>query len=339
MKLAIKKKPVSYSYSPFVDGVSQSMLAQWFECQEKARLSIVLGLTESTPSKPLIFGDISHEVLDQYYTDMKSGEIKTHGQAVASTEFFVERAVEKWYKKHPRASSEAQEIVEESAGLITVLFPEYSAHWWDQDINLEWLAIETVFKVPIDIGGKALEAKPFLTGKVDGIVREKKTGVIRLFETKNKSQFSEILGLVLPLDLQVGTYLTAAPHLIKEPVNHATYNLIKRPGQRQGKKESRAEFLKRLRETVRANRKDFFERYKIKMDAEEIERHRFATELRVKAFVQWWQSIHAAGKEQRSYMWNGGACENKYGICKFIHGCASDDFSKFHVRPKAHAEL
>ena len=336
MKLVIKSKAPAYSYSPFKDGVSQSQLAQWFECQEKARLSTILGLTESTPSKPLIFGDISHEVLDQYYSAIKSGTLKKHAEAVALTEAFVNNAVDKWYKKHPRASAEAQDIVEESAGLITVLFPEYSAHWWEQDTGFEWLAIETVFRVQIYVGDTD---DAILTGKVDGIVREKKTGIIRLFETKNKSQFSEMLGLVLPLDLQVGTYLTAAPFLIKEPVNHATYNLIKRPGQRQGKKESRAEFLKRLRETVRANRKDFFERYKIKMDVEEIERHKFATELRVKAFVDWWKQTIGFGPKQRSLMWNGGACENKYGVCKFIHGCASDDFSKFHVRPKAHAEL
>ncbi len=338
MKLKIAPKKVAYTYSPFVDGVTQSMLALQMECQEKARLAIILGLTESTPSKPLIFGAISHEILDQYYNGIRSGKIKTHAHAVASTSAFVDHACETWHKQNPRASVDAQEIVEDSAGILTVLFPEYAAHWHDDDHSYEWLKIEEKFRVEVDVFGSAKPA--ILTGKIDALICEKKTGIIRLFETKNKSQMNDMLGLILPMDLQIGTYMTATQALMPdETIDHAMYNLLKRPGERQGKKEDRKGFLKRLGEKVRENRKDYFERFRMKFDAKEIEQHKFATELKIQKFVDWWIEESKRVGDNRSLMWNGGACENKYGVCKFIHACASNDRSKFFVRPKAHAEL
>ncbi len=340
-KFVIGKRPppVNYSYSPFVDGVTQSMMGLLFECQEKARKAIVLGLTEATPSKPLIFGDLSHETLDQYYTGMKEKYINTHAEAVTAGPVWIENACEKWYKKNPRATSDAREIVEESAGILNVMFPEYSAHWWEADHEFEWLGIEEKFYLPIDIGDVGSDVKPILTGKMDGRIRMKATKEVWLFETKNKSQMSDKLGIVLPLDLQVGTYLTAIGKMMpNEVVNRCMYNMIKRPGERQGKKETWAEFLKRLAEKVKANRADYFERYRIKMDEAEIAKHLLATELRMKWFVTWWRQ---ASKDIKAVemLWNGGACENKYGLCKFIRACANDDVGGLYVRPKAHAEL
>lgn len=340
MKLVIRKPAVKkpYSFDPRVDGVTQSQIATWLECREKARLTIIEGLTSRGASRPFIHGNVMHGALDRQYTYMMTTPNPELKDAVAAVPRYVDHAVKAWRKENTTAGSEALEILEEAAALSLVIHHFYIKHWWKDDTAITWKGVEEQFKVPINVwDSKGKSQIVWLVGKRDGEFEDKRKQPW-LFETKNKGQFSAKIGEVLPLDLQLGTYLTSLTIQKKIFPKFVRYNLVRRPQEKRKQTETLRDFAERIGANIAKDPNHYFQRFDMELGKQELEQHMLGLEMRVQEFYRWWEwSMERKGK--MDLLWNGGACENKYGTCHALPVCANGDRGNHEVRSKVHPEL
>ncbi len=348
MGVKVRKRPepkVGYSYDPRRDGVSQSILEGWLNCRQLAYLKTVCGLTPKTPSRPLIHGAISHGALELGLKRIRSGKATAVSALQRAAAGDVAMAHEAWGKGHDvnvAVDTVSSGIAEEAAALLRALLPEYWGRWGKKDIATRWLKVEDQFRVPIDIGGVTV----LLVGKYDAVY-EGKRGRPCLLETKNKSMWSESLADLLPLDLQLGTYLTALAATEKADPAMVTYNLVRRPGERRGKSETLEGLAKRVGENARRDPDHYFQRLEIELTSQEKARHKERVRELVSSFYAWWTLAARGGADPSraanapfgDLRWNSSHCENKYGVCTYLPICGREDYSGFFRRQVAHPEL
>ena len=334
MKLIIKKKPVksTYSYDPCRDGVSQSMLGAWLECREKSRINLLLGWSSGGVSKPFTFGTLSHGVLDHYYNGIRLGKIKKLDDALHAFPAWMKLSEAAWRKENPRANTAAKDLLEECISIAQEVLPRYMQQWHVEDTSVRWTHVETEFKVPLTMkDGKVVHMR----GKVDGAFVNKRNHLL-LFETKNKSQWSERIGEYLPLDLQLGYYLTGLAATTGDDPWGVRYNLIRRPGERRGKTENLKAFCQRIGENIGKKPDHYYQRLEVQLTTQEKDEQKFRAQKLVEEFYAWFKTTD---KTKRDLMWNSGACENKYGTCGNLSICANQDFSNHRIRDVVSPEL
>ncbi len=333
MRIKMAKTKPTYDYDPTVDGVSQSMIGTWLSCREKARLNIILGLSSiQNNSKPLIFGSISHGVLERGYRLMRASKVPSLGGIVAYMDNWVNEALDDWKEENPKRNTDAEDSAEECAAIIQELLPRYFEHWFAEDSKVKWMHVEDQFKVPLQMpDGKYVN----MVGQFDGSYFDQKKRLC-LFETKNKSQFPERLAELLPLDLQLGYYLTALAATTKKTAHLVRYNLIRRPGERRGQQESLPNFCRRIGENVAKKPDHYFVRLDIRLEEQERQTHMFRAQKLVEEFYHWWKTTDP---KEKDLMWNSGSCENRYGVCGNLLICANNDKSGHYVRDAVSPEL
>ncbi len=320
-----------YTYDPRRDGVSQSMLGTWLNCREKARLNILQGWSALGTSKPFTFGTISHGVLERAYAAIRAGKIKKVDHLLERTKGWMEESLEAWREENPKRTTDADDLAEECAAIIFEMHPRYFFHWFKEDTEVEWMHVEDKFSIPIKMPDK--EMVP-MVGRFDGSFMLKKK--LWLLETKNKSQWPERLGEILPLDIQLGYYLTAL-YAIKQMEPHGVrYNLLRRPGERRGANESLVAYVKRIGGNIAKKPDHYFQRLEIRLEQSEREEHRFRAEKLVTEFYLWWKNEDHA---KRDLLWNSGQCESKFGVCNNIAICANNDTSGHYIRAVVSPEL
>lgn len=334
MPLILKtSKPVTksgYSYDPMRDGVSQTMLGLWLECREKSRLNTLMGLTPKGCSKPLTHGTISHAAVEEYNKGLQNKTIRKLDDAYNLVKSWVEIGYTSWKAENPNADSYALEFAEESAAILFVLLPRYFKFWWSVDASVSWEKVEERFRVSI---GAAAD----IVGQYDGVFRPR--GALKelwLMETKNKAQFADRMMEFLPLDSQLGIYLTALHHSTQEDPTGVRYNLIRRPGERRKVNESLTSFVSRIESNVAKDPAHYFVRYNIKLDAWEKREHRARTVRLVNSFVHWWKT---EDHSKRDLLWNSQACDGRYGVCPNLSICSHRDKSFHYVREHVSPEL
>lgn len=331
------KKP-AYSYDPARDGVSQTMLQTMLDCRQMAYWRIVRGLEPNGASRPLIHGDISHGTIERLLLKIKAGKIKKVVDLQRHSEGMVSAAHMAWLDKEPFATTEAKDIAEESAALLGALFPTYWARWGKDDLARKWLQVEGRFSVPIDVGEALGPSKGHvivpLVGKYDGVFEKNHKPC--LLETKNKSMWSPQLVDMLPLDIQVGTYLTALHHTHKVEPGLVIYNILRRPQERRGKDETLLAFSKRVGDNARSDPSKYFVRFPIELTTQEKERHRRRVRILVREFFEWW--LEAKDCAEGDLRWNSGHCETKYGVCPYLRACCGD-LKPYRMKEACHPEL
>ena len=140
----------------------------------------------------------------------------------------------------------------------------------------------------------------------------------------------------LPLDLQLGFYLTAmAHHPRAKPPLGAYYNLLRRPSERRGITENLGALALRIGKKIDKDPDHFFQRLRITFTDREREEHLFRAQKLVEEFYEWWKQDHST----RDLLWNSGQCESKYGTCSMLPICAHRDRSAHHIREQASPEL
>lgn len=331
MKLTIKKKPAGYSFNLSRDGVTQSNLGQWLECREKSRKSLLLGLTGVDASKPLIFGSLSHEMLDKGYTALRRNKPLPKTLAVD--------ALRVWKSQNEGCSSLAQEIAEESSVILHHLLPVYFDHWKVADAKIKWTSLEEEFRVPLTVHtprGNIIEVP--LCGKRDAQIHV--DGKAVLFETKNKGRISPSLMDQLPLDLQLDTYLCTWTDEEGLPASlRVLYNIIKRPGERRKKGETLMEFGSRIADNARLKPDEHFFRYEMTYTASELVEKRLRIFSLLGEFADWVEEASRLKDDDMDPIFNPASCEGKYGTCEFLRACSSRSTVGFKKRKKAHPEL
>ncbi len=320
-------------YDPRIHGIRQSMLGTWFECTEKARLSIIHGWRPRVASVPFIYGTLSHGTIAGALRDIRSGDTNSKEGLLEKVPGYLLGAEGEWIKEVGHPTTEQTDIKEDSLAILGKKMPHYFNHWYDEDTDVNWQLIEDKFKVDITMDDGAVVP---LIGTFDGAFKDHETN-LWLFETKNKARWSPDIGTYLGLDLQVGIYLTALRALYDVQPKGVRYNLLRRPGERRKKNESMAEFSDRIEGNIIADPSHYFERMDIRFMQEEIDEHIQRTMYICEQFYTWWKRTMLTVND-RDLGWNSSSCDGKYGTCKMLNACANKDFSMYERRSPALAD-
>lgn len=331
MKLRIKNpllkgKVEKVPYDPRIHGVRQSNLQSWMACREMARLSVVQGWASLFSGMPLVYGSLSHGVLKQVYRSMRKTTIVRPTLAGLDYKALIKESEKELMLEHPNPPSSLLETKEEACAILAGTLPTYFKYWWKEDTAVKWAMVEDKFALPMTMpDGETI----MLTGTFDATFHHR--GGTWLFETKNKARWSQKIGMLLPLDLQLGIYLTVMERLYKVRPTGVRYNLMRRPGEKRKKQESLQDYAARIRGNAEKDPAHYFERIEMELLKSEHDEHVRRTSRLVTEFYLWWKN---EPHETRDIMWNSGSCETKYGECHYLDLCANNDTSSYRYRPR-----
>lgn len=333
MKNPLPSKKEIELYDPRKHGVRQSMLSTWLTCREQARLQTIHGWKTAGASVPFIYGTLSHGVLKCVYRGLRDSRIPDLKCVHDGLSLFMHESELEWLKEIKTPTTAQKDIKEDSCAILMKKLPFYFSRWWDEDSSVKWSMVEDKFMIPIEMGDG--EVVP-LIGTFDATYYTK-SGDLWLFETKNKARWPDNIGTFLPLDLQVGIYLTALKTIYKKTPVGVRYNLLRRPGEKRKKEETLAEYSDRIAANVEKDPDHYFQRLEVELTDTERNEHVDRTTYLVEQFYEWWKEtmLHPS---TRDLMWNSGACENKYGVCSMLDACANSDFSGYRREPHAEAK-
>jgi len=128
----------------------------------------------------------------------------------------------------PQEEVVIQEQVELVIGMIGhyMMWRGVGAGVWG-DSNLEFVALETEFTLPIHTPGGGKSTKLELGGRFDGLVRRKDNGTFWILETKTARSIQELLDR-LSIDTQAATYALAAQSIFGKQVSGVMYNVLRK---------------------------------------------------------------------------------------------------------------
>lgn len=320
-------------YSLERDGVTFSLLSTFQECREKTKLSLD-GWTSKKSGLALVFGGITHWMLQHIYDDVRIGKLR----ALPSPKYLgrLSEEVETiWKKEHPVPDASTIEHFELTMLLIEAVIPLYCKHWYKDDFEkIQWQGLETQFAIPVEVTDKfGRTHQTILRGKMDGTFKYKDKPKIRLLETKSKSYIVEdVLADVLHYERQTAIYLSALRRATSKDPGGVLLNVIRRPQLRQRVKETIPQFAARIIEDIQARPDWYFLRLELKVDRKDLNRNDDEIEQLISDFVLW--HIGEAGHYK-----NSNACQGKYSICPFLGVCSRGDYGGLFKRPAVFREL
>lgn len=330
-------QPSSFlKYDPEVDGVTNGLLTAWGNCRELARLGL-RGWTRRGSSFALTYGDLTHWLFQHVYSDHQLGRLKlVNGEL---TPGYIKAQLTKlegiWKAENPVVTAEQSQQMELTLMLNELVMPFYFRHWKTEFKEVKWLGLESEFKVPFTVERNGIEYRTFLRGKRDGLfeVAEKKDRGVWLFETKTKGRIDELLIQdTLPFESQINLYVVASEIELKKTLRGVRYNIVRRPGLRQKKKETTRQFAQRMVDDIEKRPTWYFLRQKMTLERKDVEKYLGELEDRVWEFMHWW-------KGQGGHWRNSGHCQNQYGTCHMLRMCSGGDTTPYYLRDRIFGEL
>lgn len=303
---------------PEVDGVTFSLLSRFLACRERFRLRVVEGLVPRDRfNHRLEFGNLWH-VCEESLAAGGTLEPEDREPYVMDD---LHLAVEDLSKRYP---AEREEIAN-WAGIVRVMFPLHVEHWVRHpDVAARRpLLSEAVFSVPYRLpSGRTVR----LRGKWDSVdlVGGGKRAAVWLQENKTKGRVDErLIARQLTFDLQTMLYVVALDDaktvmdfekgervqaaMETVPFAGVRYNVVKRPGQHRGKRETQADFLRRLEGIVRESPGDFFKRWNVALTADDVARfRRECLDPILEQMCSWWEVV-STGKDPYDHAWRSAA--------------------------------
>lgn len=194
--------------------ITQSALSVHASCPRKYYLKYVANLRPiGRESMPLSFGSGIHAGLEELLRNVPLDAAIARAVEVAGV-----------------AEGPTDEAARTRVALDAIL-RHYVWRWSDLADEWEVLAVETPFKVaPTGPTGRRVRTH-VLEGKIDGLVRERSTGLVWILEHKTTSRdFSPTASYwdELRFGRQIGLYVSAARALGHEPAG-VIYDMLKRP--------------------------------------------------------------------------------------------------------------
>lgn len=283
-----KKRGEPVWRGPEQDGITFSLLSRFLVCRERFRLLVVEGLKPRDQFNHRIeFGNMWH-VCEEAHASTDgtnwSRPLLDHARYLCEKYPYNRDEINNWY------------------GIAMTMFPIYVEHWSKHPdvIARKPLLFEQTFSVPYKLpSGRVVR----LRGKWDSV--DLVDGGIWLMENKTKSDPDvEQIKRQLLFDLQTMLYVVAytsdswagyeseghfasdePPH----PFKGVRYNVVRRPRQYQGKKETHEEFLKRLEGIVRENPDDFFMRWNVEINQKDVDKFkRECLDPILENLCHWW---------------------------------------------------
>lgn len=210
-------------------GISVSSIKSYLSCRRAFNWSSSIGgnLEPKAPSLPFFTGSTIHTALEAYY---ESGV----PLRVATEQALMVELAKVELKNTNLQWGLYETVLEEQEELSLAMMYHYhlwvngKLHHYDTfaDSTLEFLAVETAFKVPVKINGTGGDSPHiYLRGRFDGVVLYKPDNSIWLFENKTSGRPSELEDS-LDNDLQTTAYVYALEQLLGIPVKGVIYNVM-----------------------------------------------------------------------------------------------------------------
>ena len=292
-----KKRAEPLWKGPEVDGITYSLLSRFLVCRERFRLLVVEGLRPKDEfNHRLEYGQMWHVCEEALASNSPH---KDHGW-----EFFLVEYCKGLCKKYPTS----QEQIDNWYGICKTQFPAYVS-WWSKHPDVVArtpLLQEQVFSVPCQLpSGRTVK----LRGKLDSVdlIGKGNGAGIYLQENKTKSRVDERqLKRQLTFDLQTMLYLVALERFLPgfcsmdhglagdkpPPILGVRYNVVKRPAQYRGKKETAEGFRSRLSAIIADSPQDFFMRFKVEVTTDDIAKfRRQCLDPILEQLCDWWEWI------------------------------------------------
>lgn len=259
-------------WSPYQDGVSQSLVGCFRECREATRLKFVEGWTPMSNSLAIEFGSCFHWALSQAYAKKK-----LPGAA------FLKTVLEDYHKvwlgtMNPPITTAQQERQAQAYELARAVLPAYLNRWegdWTGSYKLgnttvkpvKWTGLEQEFRIPCELpDGRTV----ILRGMRDGVFECHK-GKTWLLETKTKALVDEEgIADILQVNFQVWLYLYSIFLETHDLPKGVLYNVIRRPGLRQGVKEDTFQFMHRVQDDIEKRPDHYFIRWQMDVTKKEL---------------------------------------------------------------------
>lgn len=326
MKVKLKKivLPKTIVYDPYRIGVTQSLIGTWMNCREAAR-NHLNRIRPKKPNESFLFGSYVHHLHEYFIKDIET-----------ATNFSSREVVQKWVQtylmKFRTSYKEIKEFkaeeIERNLTTASILFENYILHYSKDYKKKHWVDAEHTFEASFDIGVK----KPIiLRGQMDGIFEQDGLWIL---ETKTKSRMNEdTLMDMLSQDFQSFFYLTALKAITGKTPKGVLYNILRKPGLRQGKKETKENFRNRLIETISKESDHYFVQYEIRVAESHIRDFENKLKVILREFVRWWENGDAYHFNNLEY------CENKYGACPFLALCSQGNQNMYKILDHYFTEL
>lgn len=317
-------------YDPARDGVTYSLLQGWQNCRESTRLSLQ-GWTPKQASFSTSFGGAMHWMLQHIYGDVQRKRL-TKPPGATYLDRRLSELQKLWLQENPFAGEKDRADAERTWALLAAILPLYCQHWHEDFTKVEWTRVESEFRIPVEVTRHGRVWRTFFRGKIDGgFFNQKGRSVV--FETKTKSRMDEgNLVDILPYELQINMYTSAVWHQDRKMPASVLYNVIRRPGLRQGQNETYESFLARLTSDIKARPDFYFVRMDMKVEPAELERFRMELGDLIADFLDWWYGYVGHYR-------NSGQCENKYGTCWALPICGHGSYDTVFMRKTVFREL
>lgn len=310
-------------YIPEKHGISQSLMEEWRKCYVRARF-IFTGWHKPSESEAIIFGSAFHQALDVIYNATKENVVFDQTSLMRFIELNQVKMFDPLREDYVNSDSKVKQIVEDSCRRTIIMIPLYF-RYHKNDFGINWAGIEKMFTFPI--------GKMFWRGKRDGELWDS-NNKMWLFETKTKSRYT-LASIMkwLKKQLQVNSYLWSLHVDYKtEPVG-VLYNIIRSPLIRKTQSMTWAEYKETLQLDIRARPEFYFQRIEMAMPFVTVKKFFKALTKEVERFYTWFYD------DPENDMPCGGECEGKYGMCKFIDACNSNNFHGLEKRTNLFPEL
>jgi hypothetical protein len=305
-------------YNPLKEGISATRLMGFLKCRKFASLTQE-GWRPIRQASVLQFGEMAHGVLEHLYSSDRK-------RPPEKSEVFklIQQRADAWEKSPAglRASADDAEQLEFNITLLEAVLPGYFKFWGAEDFGrVNWVELEQEFLT-------WFEGFP-LRGKIDGVYRDG-TKKLWVLETKTKGRIEEeTMDDLLAFDFQSDLYCLAAEDVYKEPVKGVRYNIIRRPGEKIGKGDKRkslAQLRDFITQKVEKDPAHYFVRYRIERVKKDMETFKAELRPKLKEYKDWLEGRLPTYR-------NETACMDRYGSCRFLKICASNNFAGFY-RPK-----
>jgi hypothetical protein len=330
------------------DGLTYSSLSKWLQCREQFVLSVIEGWTPKKISTPLTFGLMFHLCLELHFLKPDHSSKQIAGMATT--------AIHQDLSSKGALSKEERDTLSQIKGMIHLLYPLYVDYWGPRDEEVQWLERESRFRfdhllhryrpVITDDGTVKRVCKDTvipLRGMRDGAFRDQ-SGDLRLFETKTKSRIDEqgLLGS-LKNDFQTMLYCYSLWVEYSEIPTGVLYNVVRRPAQKFGKKDTMNSFLKRIKTDVLKRPDYYFLRFAIDITKQDLLKFIEGTLNPVlRSFLDWYEDIDKDHKKRYSsdlhYM-NPNALTNQYGRCDLFDMLVRGTRYSYYQREEPFPEL
>jgi hypothetical protein len=287
-KKAPPKKLPYAGWNPMIHGVTQSLVQKFIGDKDRFHKHAVLGLRETDRKEAMEYGSIFHKLIEL-------GAIM--GSKYSRLKMLTE--MNKWIKRR-YDNPESLMLVK----IAIAVYEEYRV-WEKKKPKNTYIEAEPVFAENFPLPPLTFNPNDDiliripkgivipLRGRIDGVLSRNKG--IGIEENKTKSKIDvAFLQATIPSNIQVMFYAVCAELKYGKPCLDVTYNVIRKPAERQKQKETDEEFIERIKENVKLQPTHYFYRFYYEFHKGQVDK--WKREELIPALYSiylWWRSIEA----------------------------------------------